>query len=53
MLIGHIYGIPVEETALQVGAAGAATITVVTVAGRAKLGRLQRRIRQRALRRNH
>jgi hypothetical protein len=48
MIVGHIMGIPVEETVLQFTPAGAAMVTVVAIAGRAGLGRLRRRLRQRA-----
>ena len=47
MTIGHIMGIPVEETALQFTAAGAATVTVAAIAGRVTLARLVRRVRRR------
>ncbi len=53
MVVGHIFGIPVEETALQLAPAGAATVTVIAIACRARLGRLQRRIRRRAPRPSH
>jgi hypothetical protein len=48
MILGHIAGIPVEETVLL--APASATVTVVAIVGRAKLGRLLDRIRGRAWR---
>ena len=45
MILGHIFGLPVEETAIQLAPAGAATMTVIAIAGRTKLGWLQRRFR--------
>lgn len=47
MILGHVFGIPAEETALQLGPAGAATVTVIAIVGRTKLGRLQQRLRRR------
>ena len=47
MILAHIMGIPVEETVLQLAPAGAATVTVVAIAGRTRLGRLLSRIRKR------
>ena len=46
MILAHIMGIPVEETILQLAPAGAATVTVVAIAGRTRLGRLLSRIRR-------
>jgi hypothetical protein len=37
MILGHIFGLPVEETAIQLAPAGAATMTVIAIAGRTKL----------------
>jgi hypothetical protein len=45
MILGHIAGIPVEETVLL--APAGATVTVVAIVGRTKLGRLLDRIRRR------
>jgi hypothetical protein len=45
MILGHVFGIPVEETAL-LAPAGATTFTVAAVLGRAKLFRLLTRIRR-------
>ena len=39
MILGHIMGIPLEESVLQLAPAGAAT-TWFALAGRARLGRL-------------
>jgi len=47
MILGHIFGIPVEETAAQFVPAGAATLAMITIAGRMKLGRLRRRFSRR------
>jgi hypothetical protein len=48
MIVGHIMGIPVEETALQFAPTGAAIVTAVAIAGRTGLGRLRVRLRHRA-----
>jgi hypothetical protein len=45
MIVGHIMGIPVEETALQFAPTGAAIVTAVAIAGRTGLGRLRVRLR--------
>ena len=42
-MLGHIMGIPVEETVLQFAAIGAAGVTVAGVAGRRLLNRIRRR----------
>ncbi len=47
MIIGHIAGIPVEESVLQLAPAGAAIVTAVAIAGRLGLGRLRGRLRRR------
>jgi len=47
MIVAHIMGIPVEETALQFAPTGAAIVTAVAIAGRTGLGRLRRRLRHR------
>jgi ABC-type proline/glycine betaine transport system permease subunit len=47
MILGHVFGIPVEENAIQLAPAGAATVTLIAIAGRTKLGQLQRRFRRR------
>jgi hypothetical protein len=46
-MLGHIMGIPVEETALDLAPAGAAMMSAVAIAGRARLGRLLNRLRRR------
>ena len=43
MILGHIMGIPVEETVLQLAPAGAVTVTAFAFAGRRLLYRLRRR----------
>jgi hypothetical protein len=45
MILGHIAGIPVEESVLQLAPAGAAMATVVAIVGRSSLSRLRRRLR--------
>ena len=40
MIVAHVMGLPVEEGVLQLAPAGAATATLVAMAGRAELGRL-------------
>ena len=47
MIVGHVIGLPVEEGVLQLAPAGAATVTLVALAGRATLERLWTRIRRR------
>ena len=42
-MLGHIMGIPVEETVLQLAAIGAAGVTLVGVGGRHLLNRMRRR----------
>jgi hypothetical protein len=37
-MIGHITGIPLEESVLQLAPAGAAMVTTVAIAGRTSLG---------------
>ena len=48
MILGHIAGIPVEESVLQLAPAAAATATLVAIVGRAGLDRLRRRFQHRA-----
>jgi hypothetical protein len=45
VIIGHVMGLPVEESVLQLLPAGAAMVTTVAIAGRASLSRLRRRRR--------
>jgi hypothetical protein len=47
MILGHVMGLPIEETVLQFAPAGAATLAVVTFVGRAKLARLVGHLRRR------
>ncbi len=42
-MIAHIMGIPIEESVLQLVPAGAATVTAVWIAARARLRRPRRR----------
>jgi len=46
MTVGHIFGIPVEESVLQIAPAAAVTATIVTMAGRSTLNRFLDRIRR-------
>ena len=46
-MLAHIIGLPVEEGVLQLAPAGAATATLIAMAGRAELGRLLARLRKR------
>ena len=48
MILGHIMGIPVEETVVQLVPAGAATVTAVAIVGRVTLDRFRRRLRRQA-----
>jgi hypothetical protein len=50
VILGHIAGIPVEESVLQLAPAGAALATIVAIAGRSSLDRLRRRLRHPAQR---
>jgi hypothetical protein len=43
VILAHIMGIPVEESAAQLAPVGAGLVTVVVFAGRARLGRMRRR----------
>jgi hypothetical protein len=45
VILGHIAGIPVEESVLQLAPAGVALATVVAIVGRSSLDRLRRRRR--------
>jgi hypothetical protein len=46
-MLAHIMGLPVEESVLQLAPAGAATATLIAMAGRTELGRLLNRLRKR------
>ena len=46
MIAGHIMGLPVEESVVQLATAGA-TVTAVAYASRSKLGRLLIRLKKR------
>jgi hypothetical protein len=52
VILGHIAGIPVEESVLQLAPAGAAMATVVAIVGRSSLSRLRRRLRHPAQHKN-
>jgi len=45
VILGHIQGIPVEESVLQLAPVGAGMVTAIAIAGRARLRRLSRRLR--------
>jgi hypothetical protein len=47
MMVGHVIGVPLEESVFQLAPAGAATVTIVALAGRATLERLWARMRRR------
>lgn len=47
MIVAHIMGLPIEESVAQVVPAGAAMLTVITIAGRTKLDSLRRWLRHR------
>ena len=42
MIVGHVMGIPVEESVLQFVPAGAVTLTAFAIGGRRLLNRLRR-----------
>jgi len=44
MIVGHVMGLPIEESVVQLVPAGAAIVTAVVITGGATLGRLQRRV---------
>jgi hypothetical protein len=46
-MLGHLSGIPVEESVLQLAPAGAAMAAAAAMAGRTALSRLRRRLRRR------
>ena len=46
MILGHIQGIPIEESIFQLAPAGAAMLAAAAVAGRAGVDRLKRRLRR-------
>ena len=45
MIVAHVIGLPIEESVIQLAPAGAATMAMVVLAGRATLGRLWTRVR--------
>jgi hypothetical protein len=47
VIVAHVMGLPVEEGVFQLAPAGAATVTVFALAGRATLVRLWTRMRRR------
>jgi hypothetical protein len=47
VIVGHVIGLPVEESVLQLAPAGTATVAVVFLASRATLERLWHRMRRR------
>ena len=46
MIVGHVQGIPIEESLLQLAPAGVAMLTVAAVAGRAGVDLLKRRLQR-------
>ena len=46
MIVGHVQGIPIEESLLQLASAGAAMLTMAAVVGRAAVDRLKRRLQR-------
>jgi uncharacterized membrane protein AbrB (regulator of aidB expression) len=46
-MLAHMMGMPLEESVLQFAPAGAATATLIAMAGRVELGRLLNRLRRR------
>jgi hypothetical protein len=40
VIVAHVVGLPLEESVVQLAPAGAATVTLVALAGRATLERL-------------
>ena len=53
MIVAHITGIPVEESVMQLAPAGAAIVTAVAIAGRMRLDRIRRRLRDRSRSEDH
>jgi hypothetical protein len=47
VIVGHVFGIPVEESVLQLAPAGAAIATALAIAARTSLRRLRRSSRNR------
>lgn len=46
-MIAHVMGLPIEESVLELAPAGAAMVSLAVMAGRTRLGRLTRWLRQR------
>ena len=44
MIVGHVMGLPIEESVLQLAPAAAAILAATTIASRTALGRLRRSI---------
>jgi hypothetical protein len=44
VIVGHIMGVPVEESVLQLAPAAAAVVTALALAARVQVGRLRRRL---------
>jgi hypothetical protein len=42
VILGHIMGLPIEESLVQLAPAGAVTVTALAIAGRRLLTRLRR-----------
>jgi hypothetical protein len=43
VILGHVMGLPIEESVVQLMPAGAVTVTAFAIAGRRLLTRLRRR----------
>jgi len=46
MILAHIMGIPVEETALQFASAGAVIVSTAAIVGRSTLGWMSKKLRR-------
>ena len=44
MIVGHVMGLPIEESVLQLAPAAAAILAATTIAGRSALGKLRRSV---------
>jgi len=44
MIVGHVMGLPIEESVLQLAPAAAAILVATTIAGRTALCRLRRSV---------
>ena len=44
MIVGHVMGLPIEESVLQLAPAAAAILAAATIASRSALGKLRRSV---------